>query len=464
MEEINLEELTFEKDDLLNRRQIAVNLTNIIKNKSNLNVLAIDSSWGTGKTTFINKWISMLKTDFNYNDTFETIYFNAWKNDYSNDALLSLICEINKSISKTLENNKTLFEKHNEKFKNIGKLAGTLAIKYLTRGALDLVEWNKSIEDGLSDFSSKIGESIFKQHSIQNDTRKALKKNLIEYQNIINKKIIIFIDELDRCKPSYAIQILETIKHLFNLNNYIFVISLDKEQLSHSIKTIYGENMDSQGYLRRFFDLEYLLPNSQLKTYIDFKLKELDTNLINLKYIKIFLTEIFTSEDYTLRDIEKAIPFIELLLLNVNYFTQNLEDINLTDYHLLVTSYLYSFIIDLKIKHPNLLKDLLNCNYENNSSGFSKFKKFGIKKTNLEYSYFSIDLTKVLDMFLKLNLLISKTSIENVISTQDNNYIIGKKIWNTQDYDWRYSVNLTVYFKDENILEKLYFTEKFSIS
>ena len=121
MKEINLEELNFEKDDLLNRKQIAINLTNIIKNKSNLNVLAIDSSWGTGKTTFINKWTNMLKSDSNYIDTFETIYFNAWESDYSNDALLSLIFQINKSISKTLEDDKSLFEKHNEKFKNIGK-------------------------------------------------------------------------------------------------------------------------------------------------------------------------------------------------------------------------------------------------------------------------------------------------------------------------------------------------------
>ncbi|EOU2102216.1 hypothetical protein C0L85_13895, partial [Clostridium perfringens] len=352
MEEINLEELTFEKDDLLNRKQIAINLTNIMKNKSNLNVLAIDSSWGTGKTTFINKWTNMLKSDSNYIDTFETIYFNAWESDYSNDALLSLIFQINKSISKTLEDDKSLFEKHNEKFKNIGKLAGTLAIKYLTRGALDLVEWNKNLENGLSDFSSKIGESIFKQHSIQNDTRKALKKNLIEYQNIIDKKIIIFIDELDRCKPTYSIQILETIKHLFNLKNYIFVISLDKEQLSHSIKTIYGEHMDSDGYLRRFFDLEYTLSTSATRDYIDIKLNSLLKNFSNKKMLLPILIEIFEEENYSLRDIEKALPFMELLLLNSEIF--NSKKTNYTHYQRLTISYIYAFLINLKLKHSNL--------------------------------------------------------------------------------------------------------------
>ncbi|MGU9454492.1 hypothetical protein ACV31Y_14175, partial [Clostridium perfringens] len=173
--------------------------------------------------------------------------------------------------------------------------------------------------------------------------------------------------------------------------------------------------------------------------------------------------------DYTLRDIEKAVPFIELLLLNVDYFTKNPEGTKWNEYYLLVTSYLYSFIIDLKIKHPSLLKDLLNCNYEDNSSGFSRFKKFDLEKFNLTSYGFSNELAKsvlkdVLDIFLKLNLLVSKTSIENVISTQGDRYIVGKKLRNNPGYEWGCSVDLTTYFKDENIIEKLYFTEQFSIS
>ncbi|EIF6296136.1 hypothetical protein LFJ66_000884 [Clostridium perfringens] len=231
----------------------------------------------------------MLKTDSNYTDTFETIYFNAWESDYSNDALLSLICQINKSISKTLENNKTLLEKHKEKFKNIGKIAGTIALKYATSEVVDSTEWNENFEKGLTEFSDKIGSSIFKQHSIQKDAKYLLKKNLIEYQKLINKKIIIFIDELDRCKPTYSIEILETIKHLFNLENYVFITSLDKEQLSYSIKTVYGQDMDSDGYLRRFFDLEYTLSISATGYYIDIRLKSLFKNFSNKKCYYQFL-------------------------------------------------------------------------------------------------------------------------------------------------------------------------------
>jgi predicted KAP-like P-loop ATPase len=75
--------------------------------------------------------------------------------------------------------------------------------------------------------------------------KELFRKALIEYQTKEEKKIVIFIDELDRCRPTYAIEVLERIKHLFGVAGYVFVISLDKEQLSHSIATIYGAKMDS---------------------------------------------------------------------------------------------------------------------------------------------------------------------------------------------------------------------------
>lgn len=464
MEEINLEELTFEKDDLLNRKQIAINLTNILENKSNLNVLAIDSSWGTGKTTFINKWINMLKTDSNYNNTFETIYFNAWENDYSNDALISLVCEINKSISKTLEVNKKLLEKHKEKIKNIGKLAGTLAVKYVTRGALDSVEWDKNLEDGLCDFSSKLGESIFKQHSIQNDTRKVLKENLLEYQNIINKRIIIFIDELDRCKPTYSIQILETIKHLFNIDNYIFVLSLDKEQLSHSIKTIYGEKLDSESYLRRFFDLEYTLSTSATRNYIDNKLGFLLKNFSNKKMLLSILTEIFVEENYSLRDIEKALPFIELLLLNSEIFKPNSKSTEYTPYQILVVSYIYAFLINLKLKHSNLLKELLSCNYNDNS--INKFFTFDI---NLLKLYFlglkQEELKNLLESSFKNFLQIYRLHNRNKFVDCDNTnrFFVGISNQKTGKLKSNTKVSILEIYKYEKPLEKLIFTENFNI-
>jgi len=78
------------------------------------------------------------------------------------------------------------------------------------------------------------------------------------------------IDELDRCKPSYSIQLLETIKHLFNVEGVYFIVATASEQLSHSINAVYGEKFESKRYLNRFFDQEYSLKSPDKEEYCNF--------------------------------------------------------------------------------------------------------------------------------------------------------------------------------------------------
>jgi hypothetical protein len=82
-------------------------------------------------------------------------------------------------------------------------------------------------------------------------------------------RLFIFIDELDRCRPTYAIELLERIKHLLDIEGLVFVLAMDKIQLSHSVKGIYGAEFEALGYLRRFIDIEYTLPESDLDAFID---------------------------------------------------------------------------------------------------------------------------------------------------------------------------------------------------
>ena len=80
--------------------------------------------------------------------------------------------------------------------------------------------------------------------------------------------LLICIDELDRCRPSYAIEMLERIKHFFNIPNIVFVLGIDREQLSRSIKSTYGD-IDTENYLHRFIDVEFVLPEPDVKTFIE---------------------------------------------------------------------------------------------------------------------------------------------------------------------------------------------------
>ena len=76
-----------------------------------------------------------------------------------------------------------------------------------------------------------------------------------------DKPIIFIIDELDRCRPSYAVELLEQVKHFFSVSGIVFVLSIDKVQLGHAVRGVYGnDRINADEYLRRFIDIEYSIP------------------------------------------------------------------------------------------------------------------------------------------------------------------------------------------------------------
>ena len=83
-----------------------------------------------------------------------------------------------------------------------------------------------------------------------------------------HKPTAILIDELDRCRPTYAIELLETAKHIFGVNHVVFVLAVNRDQLAHSVKVLYGSEFDAEGYLRRFFDIEFKLPAPNREAFI----------------------------------------------------------------------------------------------------------------------------------------------------------------------------------------------------
>lgn len=456
-----MKELNSFNDDLLERKQIAINLTNILKCKDNLNVLAIDSSWGTGKTTFINMWIDMLKNTNEFNSEFETMYFNAWENDYIKDSLISLLTEINNQI-KDKEGKTNSFL---EKTKPYAKIGSEIILKYLTKGVIDNFKIdNASIENGLTELSEQIGKYKINEIVAAKNSRIAFKKNLKEFQSFINKKVIIFVDELDRCKPTYAIQLLETIKHIFNLDNYIFVISLDKEQLSYSIKTLYGQEMDSEGYLRRFFDLEYHLPFNPTNKYIMKKNSSLPKNP-NIIYLTTLIEQIFLLENYSLRDINKIYEYINLSIPNIDFFNGQKT---CADIYVYVGSLLYCYFFNLKIKHSKIYNDILHFSY----TPTIEYINNNLLTFNLENLNLNIPVTfdqkpakELLKDVIPLYLILLHKSCNN------KNYTISPyeadkfkvSIKSQNELFNRNEVNLLSFIKYDNIINTLEFVNNFTL-
>ena len=140
---------TFDNDKF-NRKSIAENLTKILDAQESPKVVSIDSSWGTGKTTFITMWKNMLDSEEEYKDKFETLYFNAWENDYIKDPLLAIFSELNLKLNSDDSKTKEFIEKS----KKIVSCLGKFVIKATTENMLGLDY------DGLSELINASNEKL----------------------------------------------------------------------------------------------------------------------------------------------------------------------------------------------------------------------------------------------------------------------------------------------------------------
>ncbi|MBD2718762.1 hypothetical protein H6G99_07290 [Synechococcus sp. FACHB-909] len=225
-------------------------------------MIAVDSPWGTGKTTFLGFLRAVLESS-----GMACLYFDAWKTDFSSDPLIAFLGELNDNLPAASKDD----TKFNQFFGNAKRIASVLARraipvagKIATAGILDLDDFT---EETISEFVGTQLNDAVDSYTAEKKLIQSFRENLSAALGLIDssqtdRKLIIVVDELDRCKPTYAIQLLERIKHLFDLENVIFIVALDKQQLGVSLGAVYGAGIDADEYLRRFFDLEYSLPKA----------------------------------------------------------------------------------------------------------------------------------------------------------------------------------------------------------
>ena len=319
------------KNCKLGRSKNAEVLTAIIDTYADGFVLAVNNKWGTGKTTFIKMWQQQLE-----NSDYKTLYFNAWENDFESSPLIALMGEFKTLIpgAKGKATFKALTKNAGVLAKNIlPTIAGAIASKYINVG--DITELIKNAtEAGVEIFKDEIDKYSTKKNGLI-EFRNTLKEFIIELKT--DKPIVFIIDELDRCRPNYAVEVLENIKHFFNVPNIVFVLSIDKEQLSHAIRGVYGsEHIDADEYLRRFIDLEYQIPEPNTNTFCEYLYEYYDFNSFlkseNRKNHSEFhndstrfissVSKLITDGKLTLRQQEQIFGFTRLVLktFNINYY------------------------------------------------------------------------------------------------------------------------------------------------
>ncbi len=344
--------------DKLDRKVSADFLTNFLIKRYALSykhgntdtfVLNIRADWGFGKTFFLEHWEKDLKQK-----KFPVVSFNAWENDFCDDPLIGFIAEINHGLSGHFKQI-PLAQQHLDHAIAVGRKlvkpvslgAASMITKLLSGYSIDRLQelYSQSDENNnvdskpeneVSTLISKCADVALKEHLDTKTTIDLFKEKLgrlikvLEAEANIQLPLFIFIDELDRCRPNYAIELLEAVKHLFGVPGIYFVIATNLEQLGHSICAVYGEKFDSEHYLKRFFDHEYLLPFPDSARFTEFLFARYSLNEFGNLYSVIeegiyeqsseqaLFSIICDSFKLGLRDREQIVKTLQAILLNWN--------------------------------------------------------------------------------------------------------------------------------------------------
>ncbi|ASG30909.1 hypothetical protein CBG60_06560 [Fusobacterium animalis] len=336
----------------------------------------INAPWGMGKTLFADAIKEYLSENY---EEINTLYVNSWKMDFYDEPMKALIAEMSEDSIITVEST----EKAKKFLKNCGKIFFGKILKNFLLKRFNLND--KDIEE-MKSFFNGLDTSELEDY-------KNYKKLLEEFKDTLSKEErpkIIIIDELDRCRPDYAIQLLEIIKHIFDVKNIIFLFLINRKQLESIVSTIYMNSNLSIKYFEKFYDIELNLPEANYKELNEpefqvvnsFKEYKVDKNNYSenrdLVIQKIFLDMIFVVNDsfskISIRSIKKLLKkfnilkdsLIEkekeqhiLILLLIEYFLK--KELNLK-YDTIITKYNKHRLIEayfIKINMDDTRKNLI---------------------------------------------------------------------------------------------------------
>ena len=259
--------------DLLKRNKDLVRFYDLILVQEGASSIAIDGRWGSGKTFFVKQSMLLINAKNPMSDMDDekkasivsalpfpkkaedmpenydvAVYYDAWENDNGTDPVLSLVYEIIKQlgINYAFDDNSNAF-----------KLAGSVLEALTGRNINGIIENLKS-DNPLT--------KIKEEKDLHENIKNFFTELLVERGN----RLVVFIDELDRCKPSYAVQLLERIKHYLYDDRITFVFSVNLGELQHTIKHYYGNTFDACRYLDRFFDMRISLPPADKTAFYGF--------------------------------------------------------------------------------------------------------------------------------------------------------------------------------------------------
>lgn len=313
-------------NDLFEREGYCRSLISILENSRDALVICIDAKWGEGKTVFAKMLKEQLRRDGK-----ESVYYNSYRHDYNEDPYLSILSTINSLFKEGKLNTEGIKDKvvkfASKAFpfvKRMGTLTANIAAEALVKSQGGDDNMAAIAKEATGEAVNRLGgyvlgrlnQSADDYRSVE-EFREELKELGALVREVQGLPLVIIIDELDRCRPDFAMKIIERIKHFFNVENVTFVLLANVDQLKNYVKAVYGEGVDAHTYLHKFFNLYTKLPNligqdddSHISNYVEklweFHNIKLDNNL------KGYAAKLFCNFGLTYRDIGQI--FTKLVL------------------------------------------------------------------------------------------------------------------------------------------------------
>lgn len=258
MDEKYNEVFTEGKPDKLNIGSYVVDFAHVIEQSSRESkVYAISAPFGIGKTFFCEKLKGVLEAD-----SVPVAIMNIWKMDFYGHPLIPILLKLKEFYGEIVGEKAQSFPATPNLLRWIKSgIAGLRVSVPLPNGAIieadgkNIVDTNEALKEKTNSEIDIYTEYIDIKSEIENI--KVFLKSWAE--SFKDKPVVVIIDELDRCRPDYAVKTLEVLKHFFDIPGFVFILAIDEEQLKSSVETLFGtKNFD--GYKRKFINNSFLLP------------------------------------------------------------------------------------------------------------------------------------------------------------------------------------------------------------
>lgn len=346
--------------DVLDRKEIADLITSYFDQLKIGSVIGIDAPWGEGKSWFGENWKMQLEQEGH-----KVAFIDAFKCDYLDDPFLPITSELSKLLDSDNAAVESLANAGGKVMRSLLPVAAKGLVNVTGRIVLGTADISEQVKDAIEAINNEITDSAaewltdrIKNYEEEKSSLESFREKLRGLAAETEKPVVIFIDELDRCRPDFAVKTLERIKHFFDVPNIVFILLMNRQQLEAAIKGLYGEETDASLYLSKFINIAFSLPKSKnlktryqdhvdkyvLKVFRDYGLAGSGDGTVKSA---IFMAKLF---NLSLRDTEKMVT---LYIFSAKQARQDIL-------HFEIIKTLLLYVIAMKLSKPYLLKGMLN--------------------------------------------------------------------------------------------------------